>query len=82
MESSSMHGKPIGRVMGADLSNKTIEIYLPRNSQIYPTYFPYWLQVNGVAGKAKIRIIDSGSRLKSPNPLFLVMIRNLDEAFS
>lgn len=51
---------------GSDLSNKIIEIYLPQDSQRYPTYFPYWLQINGAAGKAKIRIIDSGSQLHSP----------------
>lgn len=51
---------------GSDLSNKTIEVYLPRDSQRYPSYFPYWLQINGAVGKAKIRIIDSGSQLKSP----------------
>lgn len=51
---------------GSDLSNKTIEVYLPKNSQSYPSYFPYWLQINGAVGKAKIRIIDSGSQLKSP----------------
>jgi hypothetical protein len=53
---------------GSDLSNKTIEIYLPSASSHYPAYFPYWLQINGVAGKAKIRIIDSGRDLKSPQP--------------
>lgn len=51
---------------GSDLSNKTIEVYLPSNNQKYPSYFPYWLQINAVAGKAKIRIIDSGESLKSP----------------
>jgi hypothetical protein len=51
---------------GSDLSDKTIEVYLPRDSQRYPAYFPYWLQINGVIGKAKIRIIDSGSQLQSP----------------
>ncbi len=53
---------------GSDLSNKTIEIYLPKDNQSYPSYFPYWLQINGTAGKAKIRIIDSGSNLQSPKP--------------
>jgi hypothetical protein len=53
---------------GSDLSGKLIEVYLPRDSQRYPAYFPYWLQINGVIGKAKIRIIDSGSKLQSPRP--------------
>lgn len=56
---------------GTDLSNKTIEVYLPTNSQKYPSYFPYWLQINAVAGKAKIRIIDSGKGMKSPKPSLL-----------
>jgi hypothetical protein len=55
---------------GTDLSGKTIEVYLPRDSQRYPAYFPYWLQINGALGKAKIRIIDSGSQLQSPMPSF------------
>lgn len=53
---------------GSDLSNKTIEVYLPSDNQRYPSYFPYWLQINAVAGKAKIRIIDSGKGMKSPKP--------------
>lgn len=53
---------------GSDLSNKTIEVFLPRDSQLYPSYFPYWLQINGAVGKAKIRIIDSGTQLQSPKP--------------
>jgi hypothetical protein len=53
---------------GGDLSGKAIEVFLPRDSQRYPAYFPYWLQISGVIGKAKIRIIDSGSQLQSPRP--------------
>lgn len=49
-----------------DLSNKTIEIYLPKEDAKYPSYFPYWLQISGLIGKAKIRMIDSGRNLKSP----------------
>lgn len=51
---------------GGDLSGKLIEVYLPKESQKYPAYFPYWLQVNGVIGKAKVRIVDSGSGIVSP----------------
>ncbi len=72
-----MEGKPIQGVAfdawrtkwpsdGSDLSGKAIEVYLPHDSQRYPAYFPYWLQINGIVGKAKVRIIDSGSQLKSP----------------
>jgi len=49
---------------GSDLSGKTIEIYIPEENDKYPSYFPYWLQINGMVGKAKIRIIDSGSNLR------------------
>lgn len=52
---------------GSDLSEKVIEVFLPQDSKRYPAYFPYWLQINGVIGKAKIRIIDSGSQLQSPS---------------
>ena len=54
---------------GSDLSGKTIEVYLPSKKSGYPSYFPYWLQVSGFIGKARIRIVDSGHNLKSPQPL-------------
>lgn len=52
----------------SDLSNKIIDVYLPRQGDKYPSYFPYWLQIGGAIGKAKVRIVDSGSTLKSPRP--------------
>jgi hypothetical protein len=57
---------------GSELSGKTIEIFLPKDSDKYPSYFPYWLQISGIIGKAKIRIVDSGSHLYQPpleNPI-------------
>lgn len=51
---------------GSILSNKTIEVYIPQDTAKYPSYFPYWLQISGVVGKAQIHIIDSGHDLKSP----------------
>lgn len=51
---------------GTELSDKLIEIYLPKESTKYLSYFPYWLQVSGWIGKAKVRIIDSGSSLEFP----------------
>lgn len=51
---------------GSELAGKSIEIYLPEDDDSYPSYFPYWLQVSGKIGKAKIRIIDSGTGLFSP----------------
>lgn len=50
----------------SDLSGKIIEVYLPEEGSPYPSYFPYWLQISGLVGKAKLRIIDSGQQLTSP----------------
>lgn len=44
----------------SDLSGKLIEIYLPQEGQLYPSYFPYFMQVSGMIGKAKMHIVDSG----------------------
>lgn len=49
---------------GSLFSNKTIEIYFPPKE--YPIHFPYLLQVRGLAHQAEMRIIDSGSYLRSP----------------
>lgn len=51
---------------GSDLADKTIEVYVPIENSKYPSYFPYWLQISGIIGSAKIRIIDSGSNMMSP----------------
>lgn len=53
---------------GTELSGKSIEVYVPEENSKYPSYFPYWLQVYGAVGKAKIRIVDSGINLRSPQP--------------
>jgi len=50
---------------GSDLAGKTLEIYIPQENEKYPSYFPYWLQVYGVVGNAKVRIVDSGTALPS-----------------
>ncbi len=49
-----------------ELSGKVIIAYLPDTQQKVPNYFPYWLEISGLVGKAKIRIIDSGTGLVSP----------------
>ncbi len=51
-----------------DLSHKTIEIYLPdaTKESAYPTFFPYWVEVEGKIGSAKMRVIDSGKGVHSP----------------
>lgn len=48
---------------GSDLSGKLIEVYVPKENDKYPSYFPYWLQISGIVGNAKVRIIDSGTGL-------------------
>jgi len=57
---------------GSELSGKIIEVYIPKDNDKYPSYFPYWLQVSGVVGNAKVRIVDSGSHLffTSKNEIF------------
>lgn len=49
---------------GSDLSGKIIDVFVPQETGVYPTYFPYWLQVSGIVGKAKVRIVDSGRGVK------------------
>ena len=49
-----------------ELSGKNITVYLPKDEKKYPTYFPYWLEIQGMMGKAKIGIIDSGHGMHSP----------------
>lgn len=51
---------------GSELSGKAIEIYLPKDSERYPSYFPFCLQVSGMVGKGKVRIVDAGKQLFSP----------------
>lgn len=51
---------------GTELGNKIVEIYVPSEGNKYPSYFPYFLQISGHIGNAKIRIVDSGSGLMSP----------------
>lgn len=58
---------------GSELSRKIIEVYLPeiiKSSQVpsYPAYFPFWMEVEGKIGSAKIRVVDSGTGVISPKP--------------
>lgn len=48
----------------SELSGKPIDIYLVREGGL--TYLPYWIEVAGALGKAKISAIDSGKNLSSP----------------
>lgn len=49
-----------------ELSERSIDVYVPQESDKYPSYFPYWLEISGLVGSAKVRIIDSGSEMSSP----------------
>lgn len=47
----------------SELAGRVIDIYTPEESDLYPSYLPYWLEINGIVGSQKIRIIDSGRNL-------------------
>lgn len=61
---------------GGVISGKAIEIYLPQDSTHFPAYFPYWLQVKGLVGPAKVRVVDSGKGAISPKSGFRQVINN------
>ncbi len=51
---------------GGDLAGKIITAYLPHDSEIFPSYFPYWLEISNALGRVKIRVADTGKNLISP----------------
>lgn len=54
---------------GSELSNRLIEIYLPLQTETpspYPTFFPYWIEVEGRVNSIRMRVVDSGLYAKSP----------------
>lgn len=53
---------------GSELARKMVEVYLPEKMEgsNYPTYFPYWVEIDGKIGSAKVRIISSGKGAISP----------------
>ncbi len=44
----------------SDLAGRRIEIYLPEANSPYLTFFPYWMEVEGRLGQAKLRLVESG----------------------
>lgn len=50
------------------LSDRQLDLYLPSSPPTstapYPSYLPYWVQIEGFAGRAKLRIVDSGSTVQ------------------
>lgn len=56
---------------GTELARKKIEIYLPEltdSNGDYPTYFPYWIDIEGKLGSAQVKVVDSGLNAISPQP--------------
>lgn len=55
-----------------ELARKKIEIYLPEKSAdseiSFPTYFPYWIDIEGKLGSAQVKVADSGIDAISPQP--------------
>lgn len=65
---------------GSELSRKLLEIYLPEQERSsYPTFFPYWMEIEGKGGGTKIQVVDSGSGVSSPTSIQL--INNLSSVF-
>jgi len=53
----------------SDLSSRAIDIYLPAETTECLTFFPYWVEVEGRIGNAKLRVIDSGRHAHSPREM-------------
>jgi hypothetical protein len=49
----------------SEIAKRKIEAYLPDDSSIAPTYFPYWVEVDGKVTTFQLRVIDSGTNLHS-----------------
>ncbi len=50
---------------GSVLAGKKIEIYLPEDQDLFPTYFPFRIQIFNHLTSAKMRVIDSGKSFRS-----------------
>ena len=55
---------------GSELAGKKIEIFLPKEIEKVPGYFPFWVQASNQFAQAKMRVIDSGSDLESVHTSF------------
>lgn len=58
----------------SELAKKSLEIYLldPSLPQIYPVFFPYWIEVEGKLASGRLRVIDSGIHARSLKPLIVI----------
>lgn len=49
----------------SELAGKKIEIFLPKENDKTPSYFPCWIQVSNYFAQSKLRVVDSGFNLNS-----------------
>ena len=64
----------------SELSCKVINIYLPEsNTENYPTFFPYLVEVEGKVANVKLRIIDAGIEARSARQPFSLKAPELNE---
>ncbi len=54
---------------GSALAGRHLTIYLPHSEGDFPGYFPYWLEVSPALLESKLRVVDSGRGLFSPQTL-------------
>ncbi len=54
---------------GTELAGRRVTIYLPARGDLYPAHFPYWIEMSPTLPDGKVRVVDSGSHLHSPQPL-------------
>jgi hypothetical protein len=53
---------------GTPLAGKRVTVYLPESDR-YPGYLPYWIEIQEGIKQAHLRVVDSGRALYSPKPL-------------
>lgn len=49
---------------GSELGGKNIEVFLLDPGQTYPSYLPYWLQIDNQLVSTKFRITDTGNNME------------------
>jgi hypothetical protein len=48
------------------LSGRKITAYVPVQDDRYPSYLPYWVEIDGMVGRAHLRVIEGGRNMASP----------------
>lgn len=54
---------------GSELAGQWIVLYLPEGNGPFPTYLPYWIELNDPMHAAKLRTVDSGKNARSSRRL-------------